>query len=147
MITIRYAKADDYELMLKIDSSIDKISWEGWTKNKQAVFVFDGKSLAGWLQYSFFIEKIPFVNRLYLFDNYQRQGLGTGLIKFWESEMFDRGYKKLMLSTEQSNTAQEFYKKLGYKILGSFDYFGEHTELILGKEIKEIGCCHKNKNR
>lgn len=146
MIQIRYADYSDYSFILKIDSSITENKWKNWTDNKQVMITFINGEFAGWLQYSFFIEKIPFVNRLYVFEEYQHNSLGTGLMKFWEFEMVERGYTQLMLSTEKTNTAQEFYKKLGFSEFGSFDYFGEHTELMLGKIVdltKSCCCCNK----
>ncbi len=141
MIQIRYAKPYDYELVLKIDSSINEQKWNSWVKREQVIFAFINDELAGWLQYSFFMEKIPFVNRLYVCEKYQRQSLGTGLMKFWEFEMAERGCFNLMLSTEAENTANDFYEKLGYKVLGSFDYFGGHIELLLGKQAVPGGRC------
>ena len=135
MIQIRYAKNEDYDLITQIDNTIDKNHFLSWTQNRQVIVAFVGGRLAGWLQYNLFIEKLPFINRLYLFEEYQRQGIGTGMVKFWECEMLDKGFSQLMLSTEKTNSALEFYKKLGYKELGSFDYFGEHDELLLGKIV------------
>lgn len=143
MIQIRYADFEDYELIMAIDDSIDKGRFLAWTQNRQVIIALVDGQLAGWLQYSLFIEKLPFINRLYLFEKYQRQGIGTGMVKFWECEMLDKGYSQLMLSTEKTNSALEFYKKLGYKELGSFDYFTEHTELLLGKTVTiEQFMCH-----
>lgn len=141
MVQIRYAENKDYNFILKIDSSITEQKWKCWTDHKQAVLTFMNGEFAGWLQYSFFMEKIPFVNMLYVFEEYQNNCLGTGLMKFWEFEMVERGYTQLMLSTEKTNTAQDFYKKLGFSELGSFDYFGEHTELMLGKKVSLTKTC------
>lgn len=143
MLTIRFAKPEDYDLILQIDSSITMEKWNKWTDNKQVAITFLDGEFAGWLQYSLFIEKIPFVNRLYILEKYQHQYLGTGLMKFWEFEMVEQGYSQLMLSTESDNTALNFYKKLGFEEIGSFDYFAEHKELILGKKITytDFCCC------
>ena len=144
MIEVRYAKYEDYELILTIDSSISKPKWKEWTDSKQAVVAFLNNEFAGWLQYGFFMEKIPFVNRLYVFEKYQRQAVGSFLLLYCEDAVRNLGCKQIMLSTEEMNPAQEFYKKLGYTILGEFDCFGEHKELMFGKELKAPCCCHKN---
>lgn len=143
MIQIRYANFEDYDLITAIDDSIDKGRFLTWTQNKQVIIAIVDGQLAGWLQYSLFMEKLPFVNRLYLFEKYQRQGIGTGMVKFWECEMLDKGYSQLMLSSEKTNSAIEFYKKLGYEELGSFDCFGEHIEIMFGKIVTiEQFMCH-----
>ena len=144
MIEVRYAKYEDYELVLTIDSSIGELKWKEWTDSKQAVVAFLNNEFAGWLQYGLFMEKMPFVNRLYVFEKYQRQAVGSFLLLYCEDSVRNLGYKQIMLSVESMNTAREFYKKLGYTELGGFDYFGEHKELMLGKELKAPSCCHRD---
>lgn len=46
-----------------------------------------------------------------------------------------KGYNKLALSTENDKSAQVFYEKLGYKVLGSFNCFNDYKELMLVREI------------
>lgn len=136
MLNIKYATYDDYELILKIDESISMNKWKSWTDNKQAIFAFDGNEFLGWLQYSFFIEKWPFVNRLYIFEKYQNNGAGTALMEFWENEMIAKGENRLMLSTESNNTgAQRFYCRLGFKCVGELDLREENREYIMLKEL------------
>ena len=137
MLNIKYATYDDYELILKIDESISRNKWKSWTDNKQAIFAFDGNEFLGWLQYSFFIEKWPFANRLYIFEKYQNNGAGTALMEFWENEMIAKGESKLMLSTESNNTgAQRLYYRLGFKRVGELDLREENKEFIMLKELK-----------
>lgn len=137
MLKIRYATYEDYELILKIDDSISKSKWKTWTDNKQAIFVFDDNEFLGWLQYSYFIEKYPFVNRLYIFEKFQNNGAGTALMIFWEREMISKGENRLMLSTESDNIgAQRLYSRLGYRCVGELNLREENTELIMLKEYK-----------
>lgn len=136
MQNIRYANFDDYELILRIDDSISKNRWKTWTDNKQAIFAFDDNDFLGWLQYNYFIEKWPFVNRLYVFEKFQNKGAGTTLMKFWEREMISKGENRLMLSTESDNIgAQRLYSRLGYKCVGELNLREENTELIMLKDL------------
>ena len=136
MQNIRYANFDDYELILKIDDSISKSKWKAWTDRQQTLFIFNDNEFLGWLQYSYFIEKWPFVNRLYIFENFQNNGAGTALMKFWEREMISKGENRLMLSTEIDNTgAQRLYNRLGYTCVGELCLRKENTELIMVKDL------------
>ncbi|MGN0573714.1 MAG: GNAT family N-acetyltransferase [Acutalibacteraceae bacterium] len=137
MINIKYATYDEYELILKIDESVSQNKWKTWTDNKQAIFAFNDNEFLGWLQYSFFIEKWPFVNRLYIFEKYQNNGVGTALMMFWENEMIAKGENKLMLSTESNNIgAQRLYYRLGFKCVGELDLREENKECIMLKELR-----------
>jgi ribosomal protein S18 acetylase RimI-like enzyme len=137
MINIRYATYEDYDLILRIDNSISQSKWKTWTENKQAIFAFDNDEFLGWLQYSYFIEKFPFVNRLYVFEKFQNNGAGTALMKFWENEMIAKDEKRLMLSTESDNIgAQRLYYRLGFKCVGELNLQKENMELIMLKELQ-----------
>lgn len=41
------------------------------------------------------------------------------LIEEWEKDMKEQGYGMLLTSTQVDETAQHFYRKLGYKDSGS----------------------------
>lgn len=136
MIDIRYAVYEDYELIFRIDSLVSKEKWKTWTGNQQAIFAFDGDVFLGWLQYNYFIEKYPFINRLYIFEEYQNNGAGTKLIEFWETKMKNKGETILMLSTESDNYgARRLYKRLGFKCVGKLDLRPQNKELVMLKEI------------
>lgn len=136
MINIRYAVYGDYELILKIDKSISESKWRTWTDNKQVMFAFNNDKFLGWLQFSCFLEKYPFVNRLYIFEKYQNNGVGTALMKYFESEMISKGESRLMLSTESDNSgAQRLYHRLGYNCIGELDLIKNSKEIIMLKEI------------
>lgn len=136
MISVRYAKYEDYELILKIDNSISQSKWKSWTDNHQAIFAFDDSEFLGWLQYNYFIEKYPFINRLYIFEKYQNNGAETALIQFWETEMKNKGETRLMLSTESDNYgARRLYERLSFKCVGELNLRPENQELVMLKEI------------
>ena len=76
-----------------------------------------------------------------IFDwDYQRKGYGKKLMEHWEKDMKFLGYGMLLTSTQVDETAQHFYRKLGYKDCGGFviDISGyeQPMELFLIKEIK-----------
>ena len=136
MINIRYAEYNDFALIMKIDDSISNKKWKSWTDNREAIFAFDNSELLGWLQYNYFIEKYPFINRLYVFEQYQNNGAGTKLIQFWESEMKSKGETRLMLSTESDNYgAKRLYERLGFKSVGELNLRPQNQELVMLKEI------------
>lgn len=143
MVQIRYAKFNDYNAVLEFYPAMDEDKWERLTGDKQVVFVFDGGELAGFLKYDFSADNVPFIKKLCILDKYQRSGLGTGLMKFWECEMADRGYKRLMLSLNKDSMAESFYLKLGYKVNDSSEYVLNHNEIILDKQIEKgyQSCC------
>jgi ribosomal protein S18 acetylase RimI-like enzyme len=48
--------------------------------------------------------------------DYQRQGIGTLLVSFAESQALDRGFREVVMHAR--DTAVEFYQRLGYTTAG-----------------------------
>lgn len=59
-------------------------------------------------------DNLPFLNFLYVNENYRRKGYAKKAIWDWEQEMKLQGYKMTLISTQVDETAQCLYRKLGY---------------------------------
>ncbi|MDE5974324.1 MAG: GNAT family N-acetyltransferase [Eubacterium sp.] len=132
---IRYADLSDKEILLNNDSHIkENVCEESIKNNRIIVLIIDG-SFAGWLRWNLFWDEIPFMNMLYVLEEYRGKGYGAQLVEFWENEMIKLGYDKVMTSSQANEFAQHFYRKLGYQDAGSFFPFCNDLEIIFTKEI------------
>lgn len=120
MTEIRYADLTDKALILKHDSHIRADVCGEIIKNGRILLFSVNGRFAGWLRFGLFWDEIPFMNMLYLLDEYRGKGYGTQLVSFWETEMKKRGFDKVMTSTQANEFAQHFYRKLGYNDAGGF---------------------------
>lgn len=57
------------------------------------------------------------------------------LVEHWEETMKDAGFKQVLTSSLANESAQNFYRKLGYRGVGSFVLPQEASELIFDKEL------------
>ena len=64
---------------------------------------------------------------LYVRPDFQRQRVGTELVKYIFNEL-KKNYKYVLISTLKENKANDFYKKIGGKFMGERDF-------ILDKKI------------
>lgn len=96
--------------------------------------MFNGDIFAGWLRFNFFWDNIPFMNMLYILEDYRGKGYGSQLVGFWEKEMLKKEYKMVLTSTRSNGRAQFFYRKTGYVDCGSLRLPGEPLEIILLKK-------------
>ncbi|WP_407926351.1 GNAT family N-acetyltransferase [Gehongia tenuis] len=87
------------------------------------------------LRYNLFWDHTPFMNMLYLLNEYRGKGLGQKLVSFWEAQMRSEGYPLVMTSTVSCEYAQHFYYKLGYAAVGGFTAQDGSYELILEKSL------------
>ncbi len=91
----------------------------------------------GWLRYNLFWDNMPFLNVLYLLEDYRGKGYGTVLIDFWERKMSEKNYGAVLTSTLSNEQAQFFYRKNVYVDCSSLLLPGEPLEIIMLKQLKE----------
>jgi len=104
-------------------------------RNKEIYVVEVNGENIGWLRYNLFWDNIPFMNMLYFLEEHRKKGFGTTLVKYWEEEMKQKGYKIVFTSTQSDEDAQHFYRKMGYKEIGGFKYLDYPYEIIFNKVI------------
>ncbi len=135
MNMIRYAADNDLALISEYDKHIGKTELRNCIKAKRIIIMFHDDTFIGWLRFNLFWDSIPFMNLLYLFEDYRGKGYGSQLASFWEKEMLKNKYKMVLTSTQSNEQAQFFYRKLGYIDCGSLLLPDEPLEIILLKNI------------
>ena len=134
MMKVRYATEADYEQVLVIDNSITKSEFRRWTENSQVLLIYEKDDFAGWLQYSLFKEKIPFVNRFYILEEFRGLGDGKLALLIWQRQMEERFFDKVMLSCDASNEkAQKLFESIGYKKIGTLQIESDTDEIVYMK--------------
>lgn len=131
-----YASESDFQFILDNDRHISKQLIKNKLKEKEIMIAKDqDNKIIGWLRYNYFWDTTPFMNMLYLNENYRNKGIGKDLVGFWESEMKSNGYELVMTSSLSNEQAQHFYRKIGYKDSGSLLLDDEPLEIIFTKSI------------
>ena len=133
--TIRYAGEKDFETIRKHDKHIRETELKNAIALKRVLVMYQNDHFAGWLRFNLFWDEIPFMNMLYLLEEYRGQGYGRQLVTFWEKEMKNSGYGMVLTSTLSSEQAQFFYRKNGYVDCGSLLLPEEPLEIILRKGL------------
>ena len=133
---IEYASESDFQFIFDNDRYVSKHLIKNKLKEKEIIVVKNQKNqIIGWLRYGYFWDNIPFMNMIYLDEDYRNKGIGKELVRFWESEMKNKGYDLVMTSTLSNEQAQHFYRKLGFKDSGSLLLENEPLEIIFTKRI------------
>ncbi len=131
----RIAGQDDVKFILKYDKHIAESElYSNISLGRVIVAEYDNKFI-GWLRWNLFWDNTPFMNMLYLIDDYRNMGYGKKLVMFWEKLMKENNYKLVMTSTLSNENAQHFYRKLNYVDSGSLLLKGEALEIIFTKEL------------
>ena len=134
---IRYAEFADYPWLKQYDKYILDDILKTKIELKEIYVVQENNELIGWLRYNLFWDNIPFMNMIYLLEDYRYKGIGKRLVHHWETEMKQKGHKNILTSTQSDEDAQHFYRKIGYTEIGGFKYLTEPFEIIFFKNIGE----------
>lgn len=133
--------ADDKDLpsILKYDRHIRPDRLEDCIRSRRVYVLLDGQKCVGVLRYSLFWQSIPFLDLLYLDEDYRDKGYGSRMMACWEDAMRAEKYPHVMLSTQADERAKFFYEKLGYRRIGAFLPPEQEADEIM--YVKEFEAC------
>ena len=118
MTEIRYMQMKDQEFWFRLDKNLSEKEFANKVREKQGYVLTKNGKPVGLLRYNLFWDNTPFCTMLFVDWEEQGKGCGKKLMEYWEAEMKAQGYAMLLTSTQADETAQHFYRKLGYKDCG-----------------------------
>ncbi|MDE7213473.1 MAG: GNAT family N-acetyltransferase [Anaeroplasmataceae bacterium] len=134
MTSMRLAVQKDMDFLLDHDPHISYRTLRESIDNKRVYILELNYNIIGWIRYNLFWDNTPFLNMLYILEEYRKQGLGAFMLEYWENQMQIQGYETLMTSTLVHEDAIHFYLKNGYQVVGGFHPTMEEYEVNLKKE-------------
>lgn len=139
MTKIRYMQTDDEDFWYMLDRHLPKEEFTNKVHEKRGYVLTEDDHPAGLLRYNLFWDNIPFCTMLFVTEKYQGRGCGRKLMEHWEADMKSQGYGMLLTSTQVDETAQHFYRKLGYHDCGGLVMdvpgYEQPMELFMSKAI------------
>jgi len=134
-VTITYASLDDLAELKKLDKHISSSEFAKAQADNRVLVIKFASKLGGWLRYNLFWDNTPFLNMLEILPAYRQQNYGRRLVEFWENSMKQQDYHLVMTSSLSNETAQHFYRKLGYRDAGTLILDNQAAEIIFTKEL------------
>lgn len=137
---------EDMDLYLKNAYNSDKLLKELTSKESSFYFIYVEDKVAGYLKINIGNEKTENktensleIERIYILNNYKRQGLGNQLMQIAISEAKKNANEYIWLGVWEKNySALSFYHKNGFEKSGSHEFkLGDdiQTDLIMKKVI------------
>lgn len=140
MSLVRPAIIDDWEKWNEIDNSLTKDEFKHKVQREHCFILINNNKIIGVLRYSLLWDNVPFCNFIKITEDNEHKGFGSILLSRWESIMQETGYDYVMVSTQSNESAQHFYRKLGYKDCGGFIIpivgHEQPLELIFAKDLR-----------
>ena len=138
-MTIRYMKKSDKSFWFRLDKHLTEAEFDRKVRDKMGYVLLENTTPLTLLRYNLFWDNTPFCTMLLVDVKYHRKGYGKALMSFWEEDMKRAGHGMLMTSTQVDESAQHFYRKLGYRDAGGFiidiPKYKQPMEMIMVKEI------------
>ncbi|MCL2574145.1 MAG: GNAT family N-acetyltransferase [Defluviitaleaceae bacterium] len=137
-LKISYATMEDREYVatygIIAESEVDlKI------RDKRCYILREGDEFIGIMRWNMIFEFIPFLSLMYLEEPHRHKGYGRLAMAHWEDEMRATRYKMIMISTQVDEDGQHFYRKLGYKDMGTIVMdippYEQPLEMFMGKAL------------
>ncbi len=123
----------------QLDKHLPEAEFENKVKTKRGYVLLENDVPVGLLRYNLFWDNVPFCTMLFIDEKVQGKGYGSMLMNYWEEDMKRQKYGMLLTSTQADETAQHFYRKLGYKDCGcliiDIPRYTQPMELFFAKEI------------
>ncbi|WP_199909924.1 GNAT family N-acetyltransferase [Paenibacillus sp. CAA11] len=133
---IEWATEQDYEYIIERDQHISEPLVSRKIREKEIlIFKNADQENIGWMRFGYFWDNIPFMNMLWIDEEYRGQGGGKEAVYHWEAAMRQRGYMLVMTSTQSDDEAQHFYRKIGYRDAGCLILDTQPLEMILTKHL------------
>jgi len=131
----RIANLDDFEIIHNYDKHISEEELKTILCLGRVIVAEQNNQFIGWLRYNLFWDNTPFMNMLFVLEEFRESGIGKELVLYWEKAMKDLKYDLVMTSTLSNESTQHFYRKLKYVDSGSLLLPDEPLEIIFIKKI------------
>jgi ribosomal protein S18 acetylase RimI-like enzyme len=112
------------DYMMEMMYSIDSLQLQANSKNHHFILANENDVTLGFASYEFNISETSKtkIHKIYILSTQQGKGIGKKLIDFIHTEAKNHHQEALLLNVNKYNSAQDFYKKLGFTI--------DHEEVI-----------------
>lgn len=136
---IKVVTDNDKEFVMSIDKHINDTGYNNLVYTKSGYVIWEGNQRTGIIIHCILWDNIPFMNFLFIKEEYRNKGFAKQAIINWENEMKNQGYKMALISTQVDEEAQHLYRKLGYIDCGGLVFnntpFDQPMEMFFRKVL------------
>lgn len=130
---IRIVTDCDKDFVMSIDTHVSEGGYRNRVYTKSGYVLWEGHRRVGVMAHCILWDKVPFLNFLFVKEEFRGRGYARQAVLDWEREMKNQGYPMTLISTQADETAQHLYRKLGYTDCGGLLF--DHTPLDQPMEL------------
>jgi ribosomal protein S18 acetylase RimI-like enzyme len=140
---IRAARESDFAFLrgFSADPSDGQLRAQIYDDRLRIIESSDGQ--VGFIKFYVLWEILPFIEVIIVRKDYRRRGIGRQAIRAWEEEMAARSFPRAIISTQADETAQDFWRRVGYRDCGSLALPDRPVELFMYRDISKTAAEHR----
>lgn len=141
-MSIRPVCEQDREFWMSVDHHCGEEDFRRLVLTETGYVLRHGETSVGLMWYLPIWNSMPFLNLIYILEEYRGKGFGRAAMEQWEQEMRRKGYRLALISTQVDEEAQHFYRRLGYVDCGGL--LLDHTplnqpmEMFMKKTLEQV---------
>ena len=138
-IDVRPVLAADRDFWFSLDRHLPEAAFGEKVRDGRGCVLLEDGEPAALMRWNLFWDLIPFCTLLYVAEGRRGRGLGRALMARWEADMKAQGHGMVLTSTQVDETAQHFYRRLGYRDCGGLILdipgYEQPMELFMAKKL------------
>ncbi len=120
---VRGGQDADFMWLVGNDPNVDPEWIKRCLHHGEYILETEGSENRGFLRFSMFWGNIPYMDLIWVVEGHRRQGVGSGMFRFWKQEMAHRGARILMTSAmENEPEPQAWHRRNGFKASGQLTF-------------------------
>jgi ribosomal protein S18 acetylase RimI-like enzyme len=133
--TLRAAKDTDFAFLRGFSSEPRDDQLRAQIRDGRLRIVETSDGPVGFIKFYILWEVLPFIEVIIIRTDCRGRGIGRAAIRRWEEEMSARSFQRAITSTQSDETAQYFWRRIGYQDCGSLSLPGRPVELFMYRDI------------
>lgn len=135
-MNIVHATMKDYSYIIERDHHVHESLVARKIRDNEIYMIRDwDNGNIGWMRFGYFWDNTPFMNMIWIDVQFRNSGMGRKAVERWEEEMKGKGFTHVMTSTLANESAQHFYRKMGYRDAGCLLLEDEPLEILFHKKL------------
>ena len=135
---LRAATERDFAFLRALSACPDDEKLRAQIRDGRLRIIESAGEPVGFIKFYVLWELLPFIEVILVREDRRRRGIGRDAVRSWEREMAGRSFRRILTSTQADETAQEFWRRIGYRDCGSFMLPGWPAELFLFHDIGDV---------
>lgn len=120
---LKFAEMEDKEFVMSLDRHVSDVQYRRRILAKGGYVMWESDNPVGVLSFCVFWDNVPFLNHLCVKEECRGCGYGLEAMRLWEQNMKAQGYKMVLISTQVDESAQNFYRRIGYIDCGGLMFY------------------------